>query len=53
MGWGDLLGLCDENPVKLECDDYYTTTDVMYSLSNKKSDFIGKKSREIYRFTVS
>jgi len=26
----------DRNPVKLDCDDHYTTTDVINSLSNKK-----------------
>ena len=35
-GWGDVLGLWDGNPVKLDCDDHYTTTDVINSLSNKK-----------------
>ena len=34
-GGGDVLGLWDENPVKLDCDDHYTTTDVINSLSNK------------------
>ena len=28
-GWGDALGLWDGNPVKLDCDDHYTTTDVI------------------------
>ena len=28
-GWGDVLGLWDGNPVKLDCDDHYTTTDVI------------------------
>ena len=26
-GCGDVLGLWDGNPVKLDCDDHYTTTD--------------------------
>ena len=35
-GWGDVLGLWNGNPVKLDCDDLCTTTDVINSLSNKK-----------------
>ena len=31
-----MLGLWDGNPVKLDCDDRYTTTDVINSLSNKE-----------------
>ena len=30
-GWEDMLGLWDGNPVKLDCDDHYTTTDVINS----------------------
>ena len=30
-GWGDVLGLWDGNPVKLDCYDHYTTTDVINS----------------------
>ena len=30
-GWGDVLWLWDGNPVKLDCYDHYTTTDVMNS----------------------
>ena len=30
-GWGDMLGLWDENPVKLDSYDHYTTTDVINS----------------------
>ena len=30
--WGDVLGLWDGNPVKLDCDDQCTTTDVINSL---------------------
>ena len=30
-GWGDVLGLWDGNPVKLDCDDHYTTIDVINS----------------------
>ena len=28
-GWGDVPGLWDGNPVKLDCDDHYTATDVI------------------------
>ena len=31
-----MLGLWNGNPVKLDCDDHYTTTDVINSLNNKK-----------------
>ena len=30
-GRGDVLGLWDGNPVTLDCDDHYTTTDVINS----------------------
>ena len=30
-GWGDVPGLCDGNPVKSDCYDHYTTTDVINS----------------------
>ena len=30
-GWWDVLGLWDGNPVKLDCYDHYTTTDVINS----------------------
>ena len=30
-GWGFELGLWDGNPVKLGCNDHYTTTDVINS----------------------
>ena len=29
--WGDVPGLWDGNPVKLDCYDHYTTTDVINS----------------------
>ena len=29
--WGDELGVWDGNPIKLDCDDHYTTTDVINS----------------------
>ena len=35
-GVGDVLGLWDRNPIKLDCDDHCTTTNVINSLSNKK-----------------
>ena len=28
-GWGDVLGLWDGNPVRLDCDDHYTTTNMI------------------------
>ena len=30
-GWGDVPGLWDGNPVKSDCYDHYTTTDVINS----------------------
>ena len=30
-GWGDVLGLWDGNPVKSDCYDHYTTTDMINS----------------------
>jgi len=36
-GWGDALGLWDGNPIKR--DEQCTTTNVINSLSNKKSCF--------------
>ena len=30
-GWRDVLGLWDGSPMKLDCDDHYTTTDVINS----------------------
>ena len=33
---GDVLGLWDGNPIKLDCNDHCTTTNVINSLSNKK-----------------
>ena len=38
-------GLSDGNPVKLDCDDHYTATNVKKSLSNKK-DMQTKKKKE-------
>ena len=47
-----MLGLWDGNLVKMDCDDHYTTTDVINSLSNKK-----KKKNEVdfeyYKHLVS
>ena len=37
-GGGDVLGLWDRNPVKLDCNDHYTTTDVINSLKKKKTN---------------
>ena len=34
-GW-DALELSDGNPIKLDCDNHCTTTNVINSLSNKK-----------------
>ena len=34
-GWGDVLGLWDGNPIKLDYDDHCTTTNVINSLSEK------------------
>ena len=31
-----MLGLWDGDPVKLDCGDHYTTTDVINSLNNKE-----------------
>ena len=33
---GNVLGLWDGNPIKLDCDDHGTTANVINSLSNKK-----------------
>ena len=40
-----MLGLWDRNPVKLDCDDHYTTTDVINSLSNKNKQ---NKQKDLY-----
>ena len=37
QGWGDVLGLWDGNPIKVDCDDHCTTINVINSLSNKKN----------------
>ena len=34
--WGNALGLWEGNPIKLDCDDHHTTTNVINSLSNRK-----------------
>ena len=39
-GWVDELGVWDGNPIKLDCDDHCTTTNVINSLSNKKKKWI-------------
>ena len=35
-GSGDVLGVWDGNPIKLDCDDHRTTINVINSLSNYK-----------------
>ena len=35
-GVGDVPGLWDGNPVKSDCYDHYTTTDVINSFNKKK-----------------
>ena len=35
-----LVGLWDGNPVRLDCDDHHTTTDVINSLSNKNKVYL-------------
>ena len=42
--WGqeDALGLWDGNPIKLDCNDHCTTTNVINSLSNLKKEPIKK-----------
>ena len=44
-GWGDALELWDGNPIKLDCNDHYTTTNVINSLSNKKDILIHATTR--------
>ena len=39
-----MLGLWDGSPIKLDCDDHCTTTNVINSLSNKKINKITKIS---------
>ena len=42
MGGGDVLGLWDGNPVKLDYDEHCTTTNVINSLSNLKKIMVSK-----------
>ena len=35
-GWYDALGVCNGNPIKLDCDDHCTTINVINSFINKK-----------------
>ena len=37
QGWGDVLGMQDGNPVKVDCDDHCTTINVTNSLSNNNN----------------
>ena len=39
-----MLGVWDGNPVKLDCDDHYTTINVINSLSDNKKKKGKKKS---------
>ena len=36
--WGDVLGVWDGNPVKLDCDDHCTPISGINSLSNIKKE---------------
>ena len=45
VGVGDVLGLWDGNPIKLDCDDHCTTINVINSLSNKN-----KNKKKISRY---
>ena len=45
--WGDVPGLWDGNPVKLDCYDHYTTTDVINSLNNKKKEIFQKELEDL------
>ena len=45
--WGDVLGLWDGNPIKLDCDDHYLN--VINSLSNKKKDMVQLNSIHPYK----
>ena len=35
MGWGDVPGLWDGNPIQLDCDDHCISINIIISLSNK------------------
>ena len=35
-GWGDAMGLWDGKPIKLDCDDHRTTTNVIKFIDRKK-----------------
>ena len=45
-GMGDALGLWDENPIKLDCDDHFTTINVINSLIKRKE----KGAMHTYKF---
>ena len=40
LGWGDMLGLWDGNPIKLDCNDHCTTTNVINFLVIKNKQHI-------------
>ena len=44
---GNVLGLWDGSPIKLDCDDHCTTINVINSLSNKKIKKIVKQLKYI------
>ena len=46
-GVGDVLGLWDGNPVKLDCADHYTTTDVIKKEKEKKRSLITDHCKNI------
>ena len=46
-----MLRLWDGNPIKLDCDDHCTTTNVINSLSNKKSMLVKCRKLETEHIT--
>lgn len=42
-GWGDVVGVWDGTPIKLDCDDHCTTINVINSLRNKKKNSLSAK----------
>ena len=51
-GLGDVLGLWDGNPIKLDCDDHCTTINVINSLSNNKKSQDGPDTLYPYLITL-